>query len=90
MHPHLVTTHKLSKVVDLVTQEASQPKVVGPLNLLSKGDFPNLHTAQVAKGISVVGVVIALMLPEGGGRGGVVGGEEGLLGERRGCWGRGG
>ena len=69
MHPHLLATHKLSKVVDLVTQEASQPKVVGPLDLLSKGDFPNLHTAQVAKGISVVGIVVALMLPGvGGGR----------------------
>lgn len=55
-------THKFSKVIDLVSQEASQSKVVGPLDLLSKGDFPNLHAAQVAKCVSVVGVVIALVL----------------------------
>ena len=64
-----LTTNQFSKVVDLVPQEAGQPKVVGPLYLLSKGDFPNLHTAQVAKGISVVGVVVALMLPGGVGDG---------------------
>ena len=72
-------THKFSKVEDLVSQEAGQSKVVGPLNLLSKGDFPNLHAAQVAKGISVVGVVIALVLIAGWGD---------AVGMRRGCCGR--
>ena len=66
MHPRPVA-YKFSEVVDFVSQESSQSKVVGPLYLLSKGDFPNLHTAQVAKGISVVGVVIALMLMRGWG-----------------------
>ena len=77
MHPRPLA-YKFSEVVDLVSQESSQSKVVGPLYLLSKGDFPNLHTAQVAKGISVVGVVIALMLT--GGWGMRRGGEEGRRG----------